>query len=79
MYEKDTLPAELIQVAAVAVAWLEDLGFTQQAALTDIRHERFAQDEKWGPQHHSNELWSSILGEEYGEACQALLKEKFGE
>jgi NTP pyrophosphatase (non-canonical NTP hydrolase) len=30
------------------------------------------QDRKWGIQHHTQETWLSILGEEFGEACKAL-------
>lgn len=72
---KDSLQAELVQVAAVAVCWLEALGYTQQAAFTDIRHERFAQDTKFGSQrHHANSLWLTILTEEVGETARAILE-----
>lgn len=74
-YTKDSLEAELIQVAAVAVAWLEDNGYSRAAIFDFIQEERTRQDYKWGKQHHSNEMWSAILGEEYGEACQAVCKE----
>jgi len=37
----------------------------------DIRKERERQDKKWGVQNHPLLLWFSIIGEEYGELCQA--------
>jgi hypothetical protein len=75
MTDTTHLAEELIQTAAVVVAWLEKLGYTQNAALTDIRHERFAQDEKWGNQAHKpNGTWLAILGEEYGEVAKELLE-----
>lgn len=45
-----------------------------------IRAERNRQDAKWGRQSHSMTKWLVILGEEFGEACEALLegdREKF--
>ena len=39
-----------------------------------VRDERLRQDAKWGVQHQLDVcLWMTILGEEYGEACQAAL------
>lgn len=45
-----------------------------------INRERDRQDAKWGPQR-DNTLpeWATILGEEYGEACQEVLRVHFGE
>lgn len=78
---------EMIQVAAVAVAIVEDLLNGQANAkswdggpwrhqvdqvLAMVREERFRQDEKWGPQHHDPENWMLILMEEVGEAAEAL-------
>lgn len=34
--------------------------------------ERDRQDSKWGEQNHAPEKWTGILGEEYGEYCQAV-------
>ena len=42
--------------------------------LKEITKERLAQEEKWGEQNHSDFKWMTILGEEYGEACEAALK-----
>lgn len=84
---------ELIQVAAVAVAMVEDLDYGQADAnaapnynlpmdtqarnvLADVFAERYAQDNKWGPQHHPLELWFTILMEEVGEAAQAYLNQE---
>lgn len=39
--------------------------------------ERTRQDGKWGEQNHSPEVWLAILGEEFGEACQAALTDRF--
>ena len=80
-----SLRYELIQVAAVAVAIVEQLdtgqakvsgmgGHTDEI-MTDITNERVFQDRKWGPQKHPLGDWMTILGEEYGEACQAALDE----
>ncbi len=43
--------------------------------LDEIAQERSQQDKKWGVQNHNNFFWSAILGEEFGEACQAALHE----
>ncbi len=78
-----SLREELIQVAAVAVAIVEDLdygeahaatptgwGDTQgEAILVDVLDERWRQDNKWGPQHHTELEWLAILAEEFGEAA----------
>ena len=42
--------------------------------MAEVQTERWAQDNKWGVQDHDNPLWSLILGEEVGEACQAALQ-----
>lgn len=72
----NSVEEELIQTAAVAVAWLEARGYTQQAALTDVRHERFAQVDKWGIQVPSDYEWLTILAEEFGEIAHALLEQR---
>lgn len=40
--------------------------------LKRVKEERAAQDKKWGEQNHHLPLWATILGEEYGEFCQAV-------
>lgn len=46
----------------------------QVRVFTDIVRERRAQDEKWGANRELvSLLWCTILGEEYGESCQAAL------
>ena len=83
-YKKE-LAKELIQIAAVAVAALEDLhhgdcdvtrqdGRVTEAILNSVLAERVNQDLKWGPQHHATQSWMVILGEEFGEACTASLR-----
>ena len=42
--------------------------------LGEVTRERLAQEEKWGQQNHADFKWMAILGEEYGEACEAALK-----
>lgn len=37
-----------------------------------ILKERARQNEKWGLQNHDNGRWLAILGEEFGEVCQAM-------
>lgn len=71
---------ELIQVAAVAVAMLEDYTFDVGAdgrftedVLAWVADERNRQNEKWGAQHHDPTMWLAILMEEVGEAAQAHL------
>lgn len=41
-------------------------------AMTDIINERARQDERWGEQNHYPQFWMGILGEEYGELCEAV-------
>ena len=72
---------ELIQIAAVAVAMVED--FDQGSAdmtdlggvLGEVADERAKQNVKWGAQHHARAMWMTILMEEVGEAAQAFLHE----
>jgi hypothetical protein len=40
--------------------------------LADVLKERVRQNNKWGVQRHEDGRWLSILGEEFGEVCQAL-------
>lgn len=47
-------------------------------ALEDVIRERVRQDEKWGIQNHDIFLYLTILGEEFGETCQAALEARFG-
>lgn len=45
---------------------------TRQTAFELINTERNRQDAKWGEQNHPPQFWTGILGEEYGEYCQAV-------
>lgn len=47
-------------------------------ALAAVLDERARQDKKWGVQNHNLDTWMLILGEEYGETCQAILNTRFG-
>lgn len=74
-----SLRDELIQVAAVAIAIVQDLdtGSTEMdsgyigTVLGEVANERDRQEAKWGKQHHHPHSWLAILGEEVGEAFQA--------
>ena len=74
--------SELIQVAAVAVAMVEDIdtGVAQvnqhtEDVLADVLQERMFQEDKWGTQTHDAQTWLAILMEEVGESAQAALNE----
>jgi len=45
---------------------------TRITALTLVDAERDRQEAKWGEQNHAPQFWTDILGEEYGEYCQAV-------
>jgi|SRR3989304_3459101 len=51
----------------------------QVKIVDDILSERNWQDAKWGIQNHHPFSWVAILGEEYGEMCQAALKLHFSD
>ncbi len=42
--------------------------------MDEVTAERLNQEEKWGQQNHNDFEWLTILGEEYGESCEAALK-----
>lgn len=73
---------ELIQVAAVAVAAIQDYyegcadvkSAKCNEVLLNVLAERIRQDEKWGLQHHFYHEWLAILVEEVGEVAQAILE-----
>lgn len=44
---------------------------TRTRALILVDNERNRQDAKWGEQNHEPPVWAAILGEEFGEYCQA--------
>ena len=44
----------------------------QNDVIKAVLAERQRQDEKWGEQNHLPQFWTGILGEEYGELCQAI-------
>lgn len=80
MTDNAKLRAELIQVAAVAVAIVQDLDNDTTAldgdaigiVLQQVEYERERQEDKWGPQHHTPEEWLAILAEEVGEAAREV-------
>lgn len=44
----------------------------QGKIIEKVLEERNRQDKKWGEQNHSAPVWGMIIGEEYGEMCQAI-------
>lgn len=44
----------------------------QKTIIDEILAERERQDKKWGEQNHVPPIWLGILGEEFGELCQAV-------
>lgn len=50
----------------------------REIAIDSARIERRNQFQKWGVQKHDPMTWMTILGEEYGELCEQLLRAKFG-
>ena len=77
---KEHYREELIQVAAVAIAAIQviDTGKAELSTARDIFDqillERIKQNKKFGVQEHNPFIWMTILGEKFGEACQAALK-----
>ncbi len=81
-----SLRSELIQVAAVAVAAVTDLdaGTTliignnglrthrHKVVMSDVEHERFRQEAKWGERHIDAGDWMMILAEEVGESADEI-------
>lgn len=45
---------------------------TMRKVNSDVLIERERQNEKWGLQRHDYGYWLAILGEEFGEVCQAI-------
>lgn len=52
--------------------WEERKLSTRKQAINLVDVERDRQDIKWGEQNHTQQGWTGILGEEYGEYCQAV-------
>jgi NTP pyrophosphatase (non-canonical NTP hydrolase) len=47
-------------------------------AIMDVLAERVRQDKKWGEQNNDPFTYLAVLGEEFGEVCQAALHLRFG-
>lgn len=45
---------------------------TMSEVNREVFKERLRQNEKWGRQSHAYGRWLAILGEEFGEVCQAM-------
>lgn len=46
----------------------------QWQVIADLKQERHDQDEQWGIQQHTHEIWKMIEGEESGEVSKAILE-----
>jgi len=57
--------------ACSAYKWWKPIP-TRDKVLSLIDKERNRQDIKWGEQNHAQQAWVGILGEEFGEYCQAV-------
>lgn len=44
----------------------------QIKVLDAVKAERDRQDTLWGEQNHVPPIWTGIIGEEFGELCQAI-------
>lgn len=55
----------------------ENPGNSRQRAMLAVNRERNRQEELWGEQNHPPALWLGILGEEFGELCQAVTETVF--
>ncbi len=44
----------------------------QDKIIQAVKAERDRQDTKWGEQNHPPMFWTGILGEEFGELCEAI-------
>jgi hypothetical protein len=51
----------------------------EAAAIAAVIAERRRQDGKFGKQDHDPAWWMVIMGEEYGETCQAVCEYRWGE
>ncbi|MNW53171.1 hypothetical protein D3C74_307220 [compost metagenome] len=47
------------------------------SAIQSVIQERVRQDAKWGEQNHEPMAWMGILGEEFGELCEAVNETHF--
>jgi NTP pyrophosphatase (non-canonical NTP hydrolase) len=73
----DQLLQENTELKRAVAGWArqyDDLetSIPQAVALSDVIAERARQDAKWGQQNHEPVYWLGILGEEYGELCEAI-------
>ena len=55
-----------------------DVFGSRNTALGAVLRERQRQDAKFGEQNHDPFTYLALLGEEYGELCQAALHLRFG-
>lgn len=72
---------EAVEDAILALKKLKKCREVYDAAkrkiIDDVIDERERQDEKWGEQNHFTERWATIIGEEYGEMCEAINEFRF--
>lgn len=72
---RPALREELVQVAALCVATIEDIdygmaqGHTKEI-LEDVHQERMRQEQLWGPRHYDPLQWLLLILEEVGESAE---------
>ena len=71
IHAEATVPELSRVINTLATRWAPN------TAISAVLAERFRQDAKWGEQNHDLCLYLTILGEEYGETCQAVLDAKW--
>lgn len=70
--ECDIIVPALLELKERRESSLRPATSIQGNAIKAILAERQRQDEKWGEQNHLPQFWTGILGEEYGEFCEAV-------
>jgi|GEM_PF-3341628 len=71
---KDAIIEKIVDRATTEIIKKEQMfkQLSTNAVIDDVIQERKHQDIKWGQENHCLPLWTSIIGEEYGELCQAI-------
>lgn len=71
-YEEEKRRPRAFDRIDAAIDMLQELSVLKTPALQSVIEERQRQNEKWGLQNHVPVVWVSILGEEFGELCEAV-------
>jgi NTP pyrophosphatase (non-canonical NTP hydrolase) len=71
------LGMEIVDANTLELLSVESIKLNTGPAVQDVIKERKRQDHKWGEQNHHPVIWTGILGEEFGELCQAINETHF--